>query len=183
MSDVTLILSKIEAGDRKASEDLLPIVYDELRKLAKARMANERSDHTLQSTALVHEAYVRLVDTEQVRNWDSRGHFFSAAAEAMRRILVDHARGKDRVKRGNGQPVVDLDEFDLESPTSDEMVLQVHEALDLLAEREPQTAEWIKLRYFGGFTSDEAAKMIGVAPATARLHWSYAKASLRLLMS
>jgi RNA polymerase sigma factor (TIGR02999 family) len=183
MSDVTRILSMIESGDQQASEDLLPIVYDELRKLAKARMANERGDHTLQSTALVHEAYVRLVDTEKVQHWDSRGHFFSAAAEAMRRILVEHARGKDRVKRGEGQPVVDIADLDPAASNRDETLLQVHDALDKLAEQDAQAAEWIKLRFFGGFSAEEAAKVMGVAPSNAFLHWGYAKASLRRLLS
>ncbi len=182
MHDVTQILADIEAGNRQASDDLLPIVYDELRKLAKARMANERSDHTLQSTALVHEAYVRLVDTEKAKHWNSRGHFYCAAAEAMRRILVEHARSKSRSKRGDGRPVENLDDFDPTSPGNDEKLLQVNEALDALVEQDPQTAEWIKLRFFGGFSAEEAAKALGISPSNAFRHWSYAKATLRQLM-
>ena len=182
MSDVTRILSKIESGDQQASEGLLPLVYDELRKLAAARMANERPDHTLQATALVHEAYVRLVDVETVKKWDSRGHFFSAAGEAMRRILVEKARQKCRQKRGGDWERVDLNEVDLAGSSKPELVLAISEALEEVAAEEPRLADLVKLRYFGGFSVEKAAEALGISVPTAVLDWRYAKSRLSLLL-
>jgi RNA polymerase sigma factor (TIGR02999 family) len=176
MSDVTLILSKIESGDSKAAEELLPLVYDELRKLAAARMASERPDHTLQPTALVHEAYLRLVDTEQSQHWNSRGHFFGSAAEAMRRILVDSARDKCADKRGGGHNRVDLD-ADLEQTIASEpdKLLELSDALDRMAEEEPEAAELVKLRLFAGLSVAEAGEILGMARSTAYETWDFAR--------
>jgi RNA polymerase sigma factor (TIGR02999 family) len=182
MSDVTRILSQIESGDQHASEELLPLVYDELRKLAASRMAHERADHTLQATALVHEAYMRLVDVEMVKKWDSRGHFFAAAGEAMRRILVEKARRKCRQKRGGGWKRVDLNEMDPAASSTPEIVLAVSEALEEIATEDPRLADLVKLRYFGGFSVEEAAEALGVSVSTAVLDWRYAKSRLSLLL-
>lgn len=182
MSEVTQILSKIESGDQQASEELLPLVYAELRKLAAARMASERPDHTLQATALVHEAYVRLVDVEQRRRWDSQGHFFSAAAEAMRRILVEHARSRGRLKRGAGLIKVGISDSDPSVGQNDELVLQVNDALELVAAQDSQAAEFIKLRYFAGLSVAETAAALGVSAPTARARWAYAKALMGRLL-
>ena len=178
MSDVTRILSELESGDPSAAEQLLPIVYNELRKLAAAKLAQEKPGQTLQATALVHEAYIRLVDVEQARHWDSRGHFFSAAAEAMRRILVEHARAKGRQKRGGGMERVDLDSecAIAESPRLD--LLALDEALTKLAADEPVKAELVTLRFFGGLSMPEAAHVLGVSLATAERHWTFAKSWL-----
>jgi RNA polymerase sigma factor (TIGR02999 family) len=178
MSDVTQILSAIEQGDPSAAEQLLPLVYDELRKLAAARLAHEMPGQTLQATALVHEAYLRLVDVDKVPTWDSRGHFFAAAAEAMRRILVERARSRRRLKRGGDRQRVDLDEVELtvEGPSDD--VLTLDEALTKLADKHPDKAALVKLRYFAGLTVDEAARVLGIAPATADRHWTFARAWL-----
>ena len=178
MSDVTRILSELESGDPSAAEQLLPIVYNELRKLAAAKLAQENPGQTLQATALVHEAYIRLVDVEQARHWDSRGHFFSAAAEAMRRILVEHARAKGRQKRGGGMERVDLDSecAIAESPRLD--LLALDEALTKLAADEPVKAELVTLRFFGGLSMPEAAHVLGVSLATAERHWTFAKSWL-----
>jgi RNA polymerase sigma factor (TIGR02999 family) len=174
MSDLTLVLAAAAAGNRKAAADLLPLVYDELRKLAAARMAAEAPGHTLDSTALVHEAYLRLVGNQQ---FEGRGHFFAAAAEAMRRILVDHARSRTAAKRGGGRRVtVDLDRLSGTDP--DEDVLAVHDALDRLAAVEPRVANLVSLRYFGGRTLREAAEDLGIAPRTADAWWAYARAWL-----
>ena len=182
MSDVTHILSKIESGDQQASEELLPLVYKELRRLAAARMADERPDHTLQATALVHEAYLRLVDVKQAQGWDSRGHFFSAAAEAMRRILIDNARRKERPKHGGDLQRVELSEPDLiiDGPNLD--LLALDEALQKLEAKDPRKAELIKLRFFAGLTNQEAAQVLGVSPSTTDLDWTYAKSWLRVEM-
>jgi RNA polymerase sigma factor (TIGR02999 family) len=178
MTDVTLILSKIEAGDRNASEELLPIVYDALRKLAGARMANERPDHTLQPTALVHEAYVRLVDVHQDQHWDTRRYFFAAAAEAMRRILVNHARDRNRLKRGGDQKRVELDAdiFSLDAERYD--IVALSEALDRLTSEDPRSGEIVKLRFFTGLSSGEAAEMLGISRRTVERHWVFARAWL-----
>jgi len=183
MHDLTHILSEIESGDPSAAEKLLPLVYDELRKLAAARMAGERLDHTLQATALVHEAYVRLVDGERVRHWNSRGHFFAAAAESMRRILVEHARAKQRHKRGGAANRTDaLD--DLPAPADDvELVLAIDDALQQLAAEDERLATLVKLRYFAGFTLVEAAEALGIARSTAIEDWAYAKSRLRILLA
>lgn len=183
MHDLTHLLSEIESGDPSAAEKLLPLVYDELRKLAAARMVGERLDHTLQATALVHEAYLRLVDGERARHWNSRGHFFAAAAESMRRILVEHARAKQRQKRGGEANRTDaLD--DLPAPADDvELVLAIDGALQQLAAEDERLATLVKLRYFAGFTLVEAAEALGIARSTAIEDWAYAKSRLRILLA
>ena len=178
MSDVTRILRRIEHGDPLASEQLLPLVYDELRKLASAKLVQERPGQTLQPTALVHEAYVRLVDVEGVQQWNSRGHFFAAAAEAMRRILVERARQKLGPRRGGGRMRQSLDEAcDLADQSAGE-ILAIDEALAALAAESPVQAELVKLRYFAGMTHQEAATALGLSRATADRYWAYAKAFL-----
>jgi RNA polymerase sigma factor (TIGR02999 family) len=178
MADITQILAAAEAGDPKAAAQLLPLVYDELRKLAAARMAEEKPGQTLQPTALVHEAYVRLVGGDQAQDWDGRGHFFSAAAEAMRRILVENARRKGRVKHGGGLVRHDLDEGHPAAPGLGEDLLALDEALARLAEKDPVRAELVKLRHFAGLTVDQAAHALGISPATADRYWAYARAWL-----
>lgn len=174
----------IESGDQQASGELLPLVYDELRKLATERMASERPDHTLQATALVHEAYVRLVDNDQAQHWDSRGHFFSAAAEAMRRILVDNARRKGRPKHGGGLERVELSESALVGDNLQECeLLDLNDALETLAARDPRKAELVKLRVFAGLSGKQAAQVLEIAESTAELDWAYAKTWLRVEMS
>src|SRR6516225_4441503 len=180
MSDVTRLLDAAVAGDRKAATDLLPLVYDELRKLAAARMAAESPDQTLQPTALVHEAYLRLVGDQQ---FDGRGHFFAAAAEAIRRILVEQARRKQAARHGGRRQREDLDPDRVAAPAPDEELLALHEALDRLGEQHPEKAELVKLRYFAGLTADQAAAVLGVSPSTADRHWTYARAWLRRAMS
>jgi RNA polymerase sigma factor (TIGR02999 family) len=183
MSDVTHILSQIESGDPSAAEQLLPLVYDELRKLAAARLAQEKPGQTLQATALVHEAYVRLVDGEKAQHWDSRGHFFSAAAEAMRRILVEQARRKATIKAGGQNQRVDLAGVEpaIEDQTIDLMALE--EALQKLEAKDPRKAELIKLRFFAGLSNQQAAAVLGIAASTADLDWAYAKSWLRVEMA
>jgi RNA polymerase sigma factor (TIGR02999 family) len=178
MSDVTQILSQIEQGNRAAADQLLPLVYDELRQMAARKMAHEAPGHTLQATALVHEAYIRLVDADRVRGWDSRGHFFMAATEAMRRILVENARRKSRRKHGGDRRRIDLDQLSSAADASSDELLALDEALNKLAANEPAQAELIRLRYFGGFTIDEAARLLEVSPATAKRYWTYARAWL-----
>jgi len=178
MSEVTRILSAIQEGDPHAAEQLLPLVYEELRRLAAQKLAQEKPGQTLQATALVHEAYLRLVDTEKVQHWDSRGHFFAAAAEAMRRILVDSARGKQSLKRGARRRRHPLDEVSLVAPRVDDDVLAVHEALERLAATDPEAAELVKLRFFAGLTSAQAAETMGVSARTADRIWGYARAFL-----
>jgi RNA polymerase sigma factor (TIGR02999 family) len=178
MSDVTRILSAIEQGDQQAAEQLLPLVYDELRKLAADKMAQERPGQTLQATALVHEAYLRLVDREQVQRWDSRGHFFVAAAEAMRRILVEKARHKGRRKRGGDHKRVDLADLEIQTQGPTDDVLALDEALTQLAQKHSQKAELVKLRYFARLTVDEAAQALGISATTAERYWTYARAWL-----
>jgi RNA polymerase sigma factor (TIGR02999 family) len=178
MADVTQILQDIEQGDPHAAEQLLPLVYDELRKLAAQRLANEKPGQTLQATALVHEAYLRLVDAEKARHWNSRGHFFAAAAEAMRRILVNRARNKGRLKRGGGRQRVDLDNICDLATASDEDLLDLDEALERLAGPHPECAELVKLRFFAGMTLDEAAAALGLARRTADRQWAFARAWL-----
>jgi RNA polymerase sigma factor (TIGR02999 family) len=181
MSEVTRILSAIERGDPQAAAQLLPLVYDELRRLAAQKLAQEKPGQTLQATALVHEAYLRLVQDVPEQSWSSRVHFFAAAAEAMRRILVDNARRKQSDKRGGGllRRDVDPDDFPLAEPRDPLEVLAVHEILDRLAQKSPRKAELVKLRYFLGCTIPEAARILGVAPATAEEDWTYARAWLR----
>jgi RNA polymerase sigma factor (TIGR02999 family) len=178
MSDVTHILRQIDAGDPTAAAQLLPLVYDELRRLAAARMAQEAVGHTLQPTALVHDAYLRLVDVPLVQNWNSRGHFFMAAAEAMRRILVESARRKQRLKHGGNRRRVDLDQIEFSvNPASDDL-LALDEALERLAGEEPACAEIVKLRYFAGLTIEAAAAVRGISVRTANRDWAYSKAWL-----
>jgi RNA polymerase sigma factor (TIGR02999 family) len=182
MTHITQILSAIEQGDPKAAEQLLPLVYDELRKLARQQMAKEKPGQTLQATALVHEAYMRLVGVDRAQQWNSRGHFFAAAAEAMRRILVEQARRKQTLKGGGGLQRVDLAGVDpvMEGPTLD--LLALNEALDKLATKDPRKAELVKLRFFAGLTNEQAAEVLGVATSTADADWAYAKSWLRLAM-
>jgi RNA polymerase sigma factor (TIGR02999 family) len=183
MSDVTRILSAIEQGDPHAASQLLPLVYDELRKLAAERMAHEKPGQTLEATALVHEAYVRLVDVEKVQHWNSRGHFFAAAAEAMRRILVENARRKCGLKHGGGLRRVNLDEaVSCAQEPSDEL-LSLDEALHKLAQEDPQKADLVKLRYFTGLSVQEAADVLGISRATADRYWAYAKVWLYCAIS
>jgi RNA polymerase sigma factor (TIGR02999 family) len=178
MSDVTHILSQIEAGDPSAAEQLLPLVYNELRKLAAARLAHEKPGQTLQATALVHDAYIRLVDVETAQNWDSRGHFFAAAAEAMRRILVDNALRRRRPKHGGDLHRVDLDaQLALDdSPKVD--IVALDEALARLSEADETAAKVVKLKYFAGLTLPQIAQLVGLSPRTADRRWAYARAWL-----
>jgi len=178
MSDVTRLLDAAAAGDRKAAADLLPLVYDELRKLAAARMAGESPEHTLQPTALVHEAYLRLVGRGDDHRWDGRGHFFAAAAEAMRRILIESARRKRGPERGGDFTRHDLDPDQPSPPGPSPRLLALDEALDRLAAIEPRAAEVVKLRYFAGLTVAEAAAALGISPRTADADWAYARAWL-----
>jgi RNA polymerase sigma factor (TIGR02999 family) len=175
MNEVTQILCAIEEGDPHAAEQLLPLVYDEMRKLAAAKMAQEAPGQTLQATALVHEAYLRLVDRDEVRHWNGRSHFFAVAAEAMRRILIDNARRKRRPKHGGDRHRVDLDEAQAASIADRDDLVAVDQALTRLAVEEPAKAELVKLRFFGGLTMPEAAKVLGVSLATAERWWTYAR--------
>ena len=178
MADITLILSQIERGDPNASSKLLPIVYEELRKLAAVKLALEKPGQTLQATAIVHEAYLRLVDADQSEKWNSRGHFFGAAAEAMRRILVDRARRKQTVKHGGELQRQALDRIDPPVNGPSDQLLAVHEALDKLAESDSQAAELVKLRYFAGLGQQEAASVLGIGRRTADRLWAVARARL-----
>jgi RNA polymerase sigma factor (TIGR02999 family) len=180
MQDVTSILSAIENGDRSATEALLPLVYDELRRLAAARIAQESPGQTLQATALVHEAYVRLVNVDGAPSWDSRGHFFAAAAEAMRRILVEQARRKHSQKRGGGARRVEIDACAIEAPDDSPVtdLLALDEALKQFEIEEPIRARVVKLRYFAGLSIPDTAKALGISPATAKRHWVYARSWL-----
>lgn len=178
MSDVTQILSQIEQGDPSAAEQLLPLVYDELRKLAAQKLTNEKPGQTLQATALVHEAYLRLVDVEEAQHWNSRGHFFGAAAEAMRRILVENARRKQRPKHGGDRRRVELDDACFLGDERAEELLALDAAIQKLATEAPAKAELVKLRYFAGLSHQEAAEAIGISRATADRYWSYAKVFL-----
>jgi RNA polymerase sigma factor (TIGR02999 family) len=181
MSDVTRILSQIEQGDSQAAEKLLPLVYDELRKMAAVKMAQENPGQTLQATALVHDAYIRLVDVEQAQHWNSRGHFFGAAAEAMRRILIEGARHKRRQKRGGDRRRIQLDEAATLAPSgdaSDDDLLALDDALALLAIEDPRKAQLVKLRYFAGLTLEDAAGALGISVPTAKRDWIYARAWL-----
>jgi RNA polymerase sigma factor (TIGR02999 family) len=178
MSEGTRILSAIEQGDPQAAEQLLPLVYDELRKLAAQRMAQEAPGQTLQATALVHEAYLRLVNVEKVQHWDSRGHFFAAAAEAMRRILLNRARDKKRAKRGGERRRVNLDQIEIALDTSDEQLIALDEALTQLAVEDADAARLVNLRFFAGLTLKDAAVSLGLAQRTAERQWAYARAWL-----
>jgi RNA polymerase sigma factor (TIGR02999 family) len=178
MSDVTQILNAVEQGDLHAAEQLLPLVYDELRRLAAAKLAQEAPGQTFQPTALVHEAYLRLVDVEKVQSWDSRRHFFAAAAESMRRILVDRTRRKRSVKHGGQHARIDLDEALVVGHEPREDLLELDELLEQLAGADPRAAELVKLRFFAGLTGEQTAEVLGISPRTADLLWAYARAWL-----
>jgi RNA polymerase sigma factor (TIGR02999 family) len=175
MSEVTRILNAIDQGDPQAAEQLLPLVYNELRRLAAASLADEKPGQTLQATALVHEAYLRLIDSDQARQWNSRAHFFRAAAEAMRRILVDNARRKRSLKRGGEYNRVELDAIEATGMLPAEDALAISEALEKLAAHDADKAELVKLRYFAGLSVQDAANLMGISRATADRHWQYAK--------
>ncbi len=179
MNEVTCILSAIEQGDPHAAEQLLPLVYDELRKLAAQKLAQEKPGQTLQATALVHDAYLRLVDTQKAQHWNSRGHFFAAAAEAMRRILIEIVRGKQRLKRGGDRQRIDLDDPRLCYTSEAEEILAINDTLEKLATEDSLAAQLVKLRYFGGLSVEDAAQFAGVPRSTAYQHWAYARAFLR----
>ena len=178
MSDLTVILNRVEQGDPAAAEQLLPLVYEELRKLAAARMANEAAGHTLQPTALVHEAWLRLAGKDAQAQFANRAHFFAAAAEAMRRILIERARRKSAGKRGGDWQRIDLDKVDLAADADDDTLLLVNEALEKLASEDAKAAEIAKLRFFGGLTLAEAGQVLGVTDRTAKRYWAYARAWL-----
>jgi RNA polymerase sigma factor (TIGR02999 family) len=182
MTEVTQILSAIEQGDASAAAQLLPLIYDELRKLAAQKLAQEKPGQTLQATALVHEAYLRLVDTEKAQNWNSRDHFFAAAAEAMRRILVEQARRKMADKRGGGRRRVPLDDADVGFTQTDDEILDIDDALSRLATEDPQAAQLIQLRYFTGLSIEDAAALVGISRSSAYEHWAYARVRLRCLL-
>ena len=183
MSQVTRILSAIERGDPSAADQLLPLVYEELRKLAAQKLAQENPGQTLQATALVHEAYLRLVDADRGKNWDSRGHFFAAAAEAMRRILLNRARDKKCLKRGGRFQRVDLERLGVVDDASDEELVAIDDTLLRLAEENPPCAELVKLRFFAGLTLEEASAALGLARRTADRYWAYARARLYEMLS
>jgi len=178
MSEVTRLLEAIERGDSAAAQDLLPVVYDELRRLAAYRMAHEPPGQTLQPTALVHEAWLRLVGGESGQRWQNRAHFFAAAAEAMRRILIDNARRKHALRHGGGQERVNVETAEIAAPGSDDELLEVHEALERFAQIDPTKAGLVKLRYFVGLTIPEAAQVLGISEPTAKRWWTYARAWL-----
>ena len=179
MSDVTQILFQIEEGDPQAADKLLPLIYDELRRLAANKMAQERPDHSLQATALVHEAYLRLVDVEQVQQWNSRGHFFAAAAEAMRRILVESARRKNSLKHGGNHAHIELpDDVTMGEVPSNDMLLALDQALAELESQDPIKAQVVKLRFFAGLTLQETAAALAISAITARRYWRYARSWL-----
>ncbi len=178
MTDVTRILSRIDSGDPAAADQLLPLVYSELRKLAAAKMAQEQPGQTLQATALVHEAYLRLVDTQETQHWNSRGHFFSAAAEAMRRILIEKARRKQRLRHGGQYRRLNLEQLDLAVDHDSDQLLALDAALELLAVEQPEAAQVVKLRYFAGLTIPQTAAALGVSERTANRHWAFSKAWL-----
>lgn len=180
MSDVTRILDRVRDGDSSAAAELIPLLYDELRRLAASKMNREAPGHTLQPTALVHEAWLRL-GADQQPSWQNRSHFMGAASEAMRRILVENARRKMRLKRGGGNERVDFNESAIEAPFADEKVLQINEALESLSLEDPQKAEIVKLRFFGGLNHHEIAALLGVNEKTVRRHWELAK--LRLMQT
>jgi len=174
VSDVTRVIEAIQQGDRKAADELLPLVYEELRKLAASKMANEAAGNTLQPTALVHEAWLRLVGKDNPK-FAGRAHFFAAAAEAMRRILIDRARRKRAVRHGGGQVRVDIQQIDLASPGAEDQLLAINDALDKLADKDPIEAELVKLRYFAGLTIEDAAALLDISPRTARNYWAHAR--------
>ena len=179
MSDVTQILAEIHEGNSAAAEELLPLVYEELRRLAASRLAQEKPGQTLQATALVHDAFIRLVDVQTVQQWNSRGHFFGAAAEAMRRILVENARRKRELKHGGNLQRVDLDHAAPVTNASPEQIVTLNDALSRLEQDDPAAAEIFKRRYFAGLTVEEAATSLGISRATAYRHWTFARAWLQ----
>ena len=183
MSEVTRILSAIEQGDSHAAEKLLPLVYDELRQLAGQKLGQEKPGQTLQATALVHEAYLRLVDVDKAQNWNSRGHFFVAAAEAMRRILIERARHKKSLKAGGGHQRVELADVEAIADSSFDDLLALHEALEKLEKKDNRKADLVKLRFFAGLTNEQAAAVLGISTSTADNDWSYARSWLRLEIS
>jgi RNA polymerase sigma factor (TIGR02999 family) len=178
MADVTQILNAIQQGAPHAAEELLPLVYEELRKLAAQRLVEEKPGQTLQATALVHEAYLRLVGAQNLQSWDSRGHFFAAAAEAMRRILINRARDKKRVKRGGERRRVDLDRMEVALDTNDDQLIALDEALKQLAVEDPDVARLVNLCFFAGLTLKDSAASLGLALRTAERQWAYARAWL-----
>ena len=177
MSEVTRILNSIEHGNAKAADELLPLVYEELRRLAAQKMANEAAGHTLQPTALVHEAWLRLAGEEHQR-WDGRGHFFAAAAESMRRILIERARRKNSLKRGGNLERVNLDDVNVATLADDETLLLINDALEKLEKEDPDAAQVVKLRFFAGMTNEEAGQALGVTGRTAKRYWTFARAWL-----
>jgi RNA polymerase sigma factor (TIGR02999 family) len=179
VSEVTHILNAIQQGDPNAAEELLPLVYNELRKLAAQRMAQESPNQTLQATALVHEAYLRLVHSEQTQPWNSRGHFFAAAAESMRRILVESARRKKRIKHGGGLNRVEIEMVDLPIRMTDDELLALDEALDKLKQHDPVKSQLVILRFFGGMTVEQAAELLNISLVTAHRYWTYSRAWLQ----
>lgn len=182
MTNVTRILSQIESGDPSAAEQLLPLVYDELRRLAAAKLAHEKPGQTLQATALVHEAYLRLVDVDKAQQWDSRGHFFAAAAEAMRRILVERAREKVSQKRGGGRARLTLSHIDVAASDQDNWLLDMDEALQRLEQDHPRRGSVVKLRYFAGLTIPEIAQLLELSTTTIDSDWAYARAWLKVAL-
>jgi RNA polymerase sigma factor (TIGR02999 family) len=179
MNEVTRILSAVQQGDPTAARELLPLVYEELRKLATQRLGQEKPGQTLQPTALVHEAYLRLVDAEQAQRWDSRGHFFAAAAEAMRRLLIDNARRKNADKHGGGWHRLDVVDLELAVDSSGDDLLALDEAMRKLARADPEIAKLVELRFFAGLTLEQAAEVLNMSLRTANRHWTYARAWLR----
>jgi len=177
MSDITQVLQAVGRGETRAAEELLPLVYAELRRMAGARMAQEAAGHTLQPTALVHEAWLRLIESSS-QTWENRGHFLGAAAEAMRRILIERARRKSRLKRGSGQVVLDIADFEIVAAVPDDKILLVDEALERLQQENPEIARVVVLKFFGGLTNQEAADIMGLTERTVRRHWTFAKAWL-----
>ncbi len=178
MNDVTSILKAIQQGEQAASEQLLPLVYDELRRLAQARMAHEPSEHTMQPTALVHEAYIRLVDTKNPQTWNSKGHFFAAAANAMRRILIENARQKKSLRRGGDRRRVDVEKIDFEDPNDATFLTALDASLEQLAEESPIVAQVVNLRFFAGLSIEQASEVLDISVRTVNRHWSFAKAWL-----
>ena len=177
MSDITQVLQAVGRGETRAAEELLPLVYAELRRMAGARMAQEAAGHTLQPTALVHEAWLRLIESSS-QTWENRGHFLGAAAEAMRRILIERARRKSRLKRGSGQVVLDIADFEIVAAVPDDKILLVDEALERLQQENPEIARVVVLKFFGGLANQEAADIMGLTERTVRRHWTFAKAWL-----
>ena len=177
MSEVTVILDAISGGDHNAAEELLPLVYEELRRLAAHKMSNEAPGQTLQPTALVHEAWLRLTGNENVK-WDGRAHFFGAAAEAMRRILIDNARRKKALRHGGGQRPLDIQDVEVAAALQDDELLALNDALEQFSAKDPQKAELVKLRYFAGLTLQQAAELLAISEPTAKRHWAYARAWL-----